>query len=128
MGDMVSSRQVLQKVRVTAHRAAAAAKGPSPDNMPDASPLQPPSSRPGSDSNKTETLNVLLPRLVAEYKSPEYSGGAALHQAEMYAVASAAFLDAIGIKDHPVFALAADGTKGGIVMCERSCNEMVRAL
>ncbi|KAJ3554947.1 hypothetical protein NM688_g2843 [Phlebia brevispora] len=71
-----------------------------------------------------DTLNIFLPQLVVEYKKPDQSERRALNQARMYCVASVSYLAAIGIKMYPVFALAAHGTLGNLIMTWTSDNDI----
>lgn len=59
---------------------------------------------------------ILLPQLFAEYKKPEDDEIKALNQARFYCVSGAAYLDTVGIREYPVYSLAAHGTLAALIM------------
>lgn len=83
--------------------------------------------QPADDKTVLPDINALeisLPQLVIEYKKSADTRRKSLNQVMMYSVAATTFLGAVGISDHPVFSLAADGSTGGIMMTWRSSEKV----
>lgn len=59
---------------------------------------------------------LLLPYLICEYKKRDDSEMKAFNQARSYLVSAVTFLKDQGLTDHPVYGLATNGPKGGVLM------------
>ncbi|TFY81965.1 hypothetical protein EWM64_g2041, partial [Hericium alpestre] len=90
----------------------------SPSKNLDTEDMRASQSLPKSPESRTRIghTDIVLPRLVAEYKRLADTETKALNQARMYLVASVAFYSAVGIKEYPVFGLAVHGRIGNVIM------------
>lgn len=70
---------------------------------------------------------LLLPSLICEYKKRTALEMKAFNQTWSYLVSAVTFLKDQGLTEHPVYGLATDGSKGGVLMAWFSTETKVRS-
>ena len=69
------------------------------------------------------SYDIVLPRLLVEYKKTDQGKLKALNQLRMYLVAAVKFLAALDIYEYPVYGLATEGKIGRLIMAWTSATE-----